>query len=50
MHTHFMHTDSEVYPDPHKFRPERWLGNIDPRMKRDFVPFTKGSRDCLGKK
>ena len=50
MHGHFMHTDPEIYPDPLQFRPDRWLGDIDPRMNRNLVPFTKGSRDCLGKK
>lgn len=46
----FMHMDPEVYPEPYKFKPERWIGNYDPRMNRNFVPFTKGSRNCLGMK
>ncbi|EKG09542.1 Cytochrome P450 [Macrophomina phaseolina MS6] len=50
MSAYFMHTDPDVYPDPFEFRPERWLGDVDPRMYRNYVPFTKGSRGCLGVK
>ncbi|CAF9935225.1 MAG: hypothetical protein HETSPECPRED_009704 [Heterodermia speciosa] len=49
MHPRFMNTDPEIYPEPHKFWPDRWVGDIDPRMDRCFVPFVRGSRDCLGK-
>ena len=37
-----------VFPNPRKFVPERWIGN--PGLERYFVPFTKGSRQCLGLK
>ncbi|KAL4925707.1 uncharacterized protein BDV17DRAFT_294141 [Aspergillus undulatus] len=48
----FMHDNPVVFPDPRTFRPERWLG-MDPEtrgkiMGRHFVPFSKGSRMCLG--
>ncbi|KAI0399650.1 putative cytochrome P450 [Xylaria palmicola] len=43
-----MHMDADVYPEPYKFDPERWIGDIDPRINRNFVPFVKGSRNCLG--
>lgn len=43
-----MHMDASVFPDPFEFKPERWLGEYDPKMDRSFVPFTKGSRSCLG--
>ena len=46
----FMHMDPEVYPEPYRFKPERWIGSYDPRMNRNFVPFTKGSQNCLGMK
>lgn len=45
-----MHTDPAVFPDPLKFIPERWVGDHDPRMDQYFVPFSKGSRNCLGMK
>ncbi|KAI1419592.1 cytochrome P450 [Xylaria sp. FL1777] len=48
MSIYAMHTDASVFPDPLVFKPERWVGEYDPRMDRNFVPFTKGSRSCLG--
>ncbi|KAE9368678.1 fusicoccadiene C-8 hydroxylase [Stipitochalara longipes BDJ] len=42
-----MHLDPEVYPEPSKFQPDRWLGDVTPQMIRNWVPFAKGSRDCL---
>lgn len=50
MSAYFMHTDPLVYEKSYKFIPERWLGNVDPLMKRNLVPFAKGSRNCLGMK
>ncbi|KAK6213607.1 cytochrome P450 [Colletotrichum tabaci] len=44
----YMHTDPAVYDDAMKYRPERWLENVTPEMIRNYVPFTKGSRRCLG--
>lgn len=35
-----------IFPDPQEFIPERWIGN--PELERYFVPFGKGSRQCLG--
>ncbi|PVH92548.1 putative benzoate 4-monooxygenase cytochrome P450 [Periconia macrospinosa] len=44
-----MHMDPEVFPEPEKFKPDRWLGgNLDPRMKRNLNPFLGGSRNCIG--
>ncbi|KAL4877950.1 cytochrome P450 [Aspergillus karnatakaensis] len=48
MCVYYMHYDAKVFPEPHKFIPERWLGEIDPAMSQSFVPFTRGSRNCLG--
>ncbi|KAI0593108.1 cytochrome P450 [Biscogniauxia sp. FL1348] len=48
MSIYAMHTDPEVFPEPLKFLPERWLGDYNPLMNRNFVPFTKGSRSCIG--
>ncbi|KAK8091558.1 cytochrome P450 [Apiospora hydei] len=45
-----LHTQTPVYPEPFKYKPERWIGDIDPRMYRNYVLWGKGSRDCLGKK
>ncbi|KAL8727252.1 MAG: hypothetical protein Q9166_006171 [cf. Caloplaca sp. 2 TL-2023] len=40
--------DPTVYPSPFTFTPECWLGDINPHMLRNFVPFTRSSRNCLG--
>lgn len=48
MSAYFMHTDASVYERPFDFIPERWLGDIDPAMNRNYVPFSRGSRNCLG--
>ncbi|TVY42774.1 Cytochrome P450 monooxygenase [Lachnellula subtilissima] len=50
MSAYFMHMDPDIFPEPHKFIPERWLGEYNPLMDRNFVPFAKGSRGCLGEK
>ncbi|MCJ1386411.1 hypothetical protein MMC17_009537 [Xylographa soralifera] len=48
MSAYLMHTEPSVYPHPFTFAPERWLGDISPKMMRNFVPFARGSRNCLG--
>jgi cytochrome P450 len=42
-----MNRDSHIFPDPNRFRPERWIENPD--LARWQVTFGKGSRFCLGK-
>ncbi|KAI0872423.1 cytochrome P450 [Hypoxylon argillaceum] len=48
MSSYFMHTDPDIFPMPLDFVPDRWLGTINPLMNRNFVPFARGSRTCLG--
>ncbi|KAL4756283.1 cytochrome P450 [Aspergillus foveolatus] len=48
MSAYLMHSDPTVYPSPNEFIPERWLGPINPAMHRSYVPFCRGSRNCLG--
>ena len=50
MSAYFCHRDPEIFPRPEEFLPERWLGDVTPEMRRNFVPFSKGSRRCLGEK
>jgi cytochrome P450 len=51
MSAYSLHMDPDVFPDPHKFNPERWLSeDPDLRMERNLVPFLKGSRNCIGMK
>ena len=58
MSIYLMHNDSRIFPDSHAFNPDRWLNN--PRvpgndstqphkpLTRYLVPFSKGTRICLG--
>lgn len=44
-----IHHDEEIYPEPHVFKPERFL----PENKQDyhplaFLPFGAGPRNCIG--
>ncbi|KAK3934316.1 cytochrome p450 [Diplogelasinospora grovesii] len=48
MSAYLMHSDPSVFPLPDQFMPERWIGEIDPAMNRNYVPFCRGSRNCLG--
>ena len=46
-----MHRDPEIYTEPEKFLPDRWK---DPEKSKKldnkfFVPFSRGSRQCVGK-
>jgi cytochrome P450 len=46
-----MHTNPTLFPEPHLFRPERFLGHNPEALeaKRRLVPFGKGKRSCLGR-
>lgn len=52
----YVHHDPEIWGDPWKFRPERFLdanGQILPRdhiFRRNWIPFSVGRRQCLGEK
>ena len=44
-----IHVDPEIWPDPDKFKPERWLDPAESaRLYKYLVSFSKGSRMCLG--
>lgn len=47
------HHNEDVFPDSHAFKPERWLDLEEDerhRMENSLTSFSKGSRQCLGKK
>jgi cytochrome P450 len=50
MSTWIQHNDPSIFPDPQMFKPERWMGRDADcaRLERYLVPFSKGSRACLG--
>ena len=41
-----LHLNPKTFPEPSRFRPERWIENL--RLSRYLVSFSKGSRQCLG--
>jgi cytochrome P450 len=45
------HVAETIYPEPLKFNPERWLvkGEELKKLEKYFVPFSRGSRSCIGK-
>lgn len=45
-----LHRNPEVFPDPYKFNPDRWLaGDAEvAEMRRWWWPFSSGGRMCLG--
>ena len=42
------HRDATKFPEPEKFDPERWLTKGSERLERYLVPFSKGTRQCMG--
>lgn len=43
------HHDPRIFADPDSFLPDRWLDPVAAaELNRFFVPFSKGSRSCLG--
>ncbi|KAF5389778.1 hypothetical protein D9757_006016 [Collybiopsis confluens] len=48
MSVFFLHTNPEVFKEPHTFNPDRWLGEDTSEMMADFLPFSKGPRQCVG--
>ena len=42
-----LHRNATLYPEPHAFRPERWLDGTKPGTY-DWIPFGGSTRRCLG--
>lgn len=44
----FIHDDPSIFPSPHTFRPERWLGSDAKEKAKYLFNFGKGTRQCVG--
>ena len=44
------HHHQEIFPRPFEFDPDRWLNpqGGTPEMKEAYMPFSRGSRMCIG--
>jgi hypothetical protein len=41
-----IHTDAEVFPDPHRFDPQRYIGGKPSTFA--WIPYGGGTRRCVG--
>lgn len=47
--TWLLHRNEQFFPEPEKFRPERWLDDLRARLPRGtYLPFSTGARNCIG--
>lgn len=50
MSSWLMHRNPDIFTDPMKFDPERWLKSVEEyrRLDHHLVPFGRGTRQCVG--
>jgi cytochrome P450 len=49
MQNYVHHRDPSVYPDPHTFNPDRWIGiSQSSAAEKSFTPYSLGPRNCIG--
>ena len=45
----FVHRDGTLFQEPLEFKPERWLQPDSHELDKFLVPFSKGTRSCIGR-
>nr|A0A1B2CTB6.1 RecName: Full=Cytochrome P450 monooxygenase penB; AltName: Full=Penigequinolones biosynthesis cluster protein B [Penicillium thymicola]ANY57880.1 PenB [Penicillium thymicola] len=45
---YLIHHNPNFFTNPKSFQPERWLGSSAKDLEQYYVPFSKGSRSCIG--
>ncbi|MFD5121331.1 cytochrome P450 [Streptomyces sp. NPDC058385] len=45
---HAWHRDPELFPDPLRFDPDRWLEATQPSPSSGYIPFGTGAHKCIG--
>ncbi|EAR93989.2 cytochrome P450 family monooxygenase (macronuclear) [Tetrahymena thermophila SB210] len=50
VNTHFIYSQSnpDLYPNPEKFDPYRWMNQKEQKNAFNFTPFSLGPRNCIG--
>ncbi|GAB1861205.1 Cytochrome P450 4c3 [Camponotus japonicus] len=48
INSYLLHRDPRHFPDPHIYRPERFLPDSPKLPLYTFIPFSAGSRNCIG--
>ncbi|OTB06193.1 hypothetical protein M426DRAFT_55658 [Hypoxylon sp. CI-4A] len=49
MTTLLMHMNGDLYPEPKRFEPERWMHTGARKdAEKTYAPFSRGTRNCLG--
>ncbi|KAH7268656.1 cytochrome P450 [Fusarium solani] len=43
------HRNPELFPDPERYYPERWLEEMNKDAMTSFIPFSAGARGCIGR-
>ncbi|KYQ52061.1 Cytochrome P450 4c3, partial [Trachymyrmex zeteki] len=48
INSYLLHRDDRYFPEPHIYRPERFLPDSPKLPPYAFIPFSAGSRNCIG--